>query len=580
MKREKKYRSLQFKLMYGNVLVTVGIILLIEIGIYSYSTKISQRDAVRMNREVVETMGQCFDTSVAAFQNQISAITMSEEVQTQLRKETVTEYDRLVLARELKSAIVLKTLSVDDVDDVYVYDRDKSLLTFWRKKPAAGTNGIFLDTPQGKFLDTGAISTELYKGKLIYNRTILDTKNLTVLGYITFVYDMDRMQELLGTIAPDDNRFVAAVTASGESINYGGNGSESTLNAILEKADGEYWENDTFITLPDGEEVLVCKYDSRVADWGIFFVTSKTFLLRSTEATVMIVVVFGILGILLGILIQFILSRRIVQPLTQMTRLVEQVEAENYTVHMDIHTGDEVERLANSFNHMVDQLDILVNQKLRDELRYKEMQLTALQSQVEPHFLYNTLECINALTQLGRKEDVRRVTVAFSNLMKSLAKGPKTVTLGEELEYTESFLIIYKIQLEDRMSYHIEVEEGLEKMKIPRMMIQPLVENAVLHGIRPCGHPGHVSVSVCSTPTGVLISVTDDGNGMEEEYVRKLKAQMSRSLAGQENEISVGMRNVSERLRLVYGNRAHMDITSYPDWGTTVDLFIETEEGK
>ena len=232
-------------------------------------------------------------------------------------------------------------------------------------------------------------------------------------------------------------------------------------------------------------------------------------------------------------------------------------------------------------NHMNDQINILINQVLKGEIQYKDMQLQALQAQINPHFLYNTLECINSLAQLGRKEEVRTVTVAFSDITKSLLAEAKEVTIENELKYVEDFLKIYQIMLGNKLKYTIEIQAGLEKIMIPRMTVQPFVENAVLHGIKPCGREGTISVSVVLADAGILISVNDDGKGIEQERLESIEQYIDGlGLSGSSERIGVGMKNVIRRIRLYYGEDAGIHVSSFPDMGTTIDLMLPAETGE
>ena len=192
--------------------------------------------------------------------------------------------------------------------------------------------------------------------------------------------------------------------------------------------------------------------------------------------------------------------------------------------------------------------------------------------------MYNTLECINALSQLDRKDDVRVVTGAFARLMKTKMSDRRFTTVREELACVEDFLQIYKVMQGEDLEYSIRMDAACADCAIPSLMIQPIVENAVLHGIVPSARKGACTVEVCMEEGLLHISVSDDGVGFLPDPWAAANAYLAGEATPEQKELlGIGMKNVIDRIRFVYGARGRIILLSDREWGTTFDFFLPGE---
>ena len=573
MKKTGRFHSLQAKMTISSTALFLIAVLLMEFCVYAVASRMQLRDAIHQNGELMLTMGRSFDDSVANFKQQINHITMNKDLQAELKRRPQSEVEALARCDKLRSQMVTRTLAMDTVEGAYLYGPDGALLTFWQKKYRAGDPFVVFPAQEARLAENGAITPQLRDGRLTFSRLIRDMATLEPLGSITVLYDAEALQKVLATITPNDSRFVAVFDNAGGVVAHN-SARTATLRTVMEQTDLTRAPGDALVQLEGIGPALVSRYESRIPGWSVVCVVERGQLLRSQNFTLRMLPVIGVLGILLGAAVQALLARRITRPLHQMVALARRVEQDDYSVRAQVHTGDEVELLADSFNHMIGRIDVLVNQNLRAQLRYRDMQLAALQAQIDPHFLYNTLECINCLAQLDRKDDVRRVTIAFSRIMQSLAKGPQWVTLAEELAYTEDFLTIYKVLLGEKLQSGLELDPACRDVRVPRLTVQPLVENAVLHGIKPAPGKGHVTVTVSPARRGTLVSISDDGAGMPSALAEAVRAYAAGQAPPQAPPIGLGLRSVIDRLRLCYGSRARLSLQSSGEWGTTIDLLL------
>lgn len=549
----------------------IAIVLLIEFCIYTVMTRFQINDAQRLNVELVNLMGKSIDEMNEAVKRGLNFITINDDFQETLA-ETMLLDDALNEANvKLKRLMTDKAMFLDEIEGLYLFDSEQTLRTYYRKKFIQGEPFILFEQMDAKlFSELGNVTGRMVNGKLVYIRTILSMKTLKRLGYLMMVYDETLLKSRIARIAPDQERFLAVYDAYDQIIlhNYD---DLSLLENVRNQTDIDVQGNSRVISSKYGE-MLVAQYESPKSHWRIVSSVAVKRVTRSSVLIQWVVLGVGAASILIWFGMQWWLAQKITGPLNELAKMVGRVDEGGYSMRLQSKTHDELEVLTNAFNRMLSNTDTLVNQVLRGEIRYKEMQMAALQAQINPHMLYNTLECINWLAMLDRKDDIRRVTIAFSKLMKSLMETPRDVTIQEEMDNIQSFLIIYQILLGDRLQYRIDVKSSCNTVLIPRLLIQPIVENAVVHGIKKSLHDGYLYVGVTDEPNGMLISVSDNGIGMSADMVQAINKYGEKNMCTDGMEIGVGYRNVIDRLHVMKGGS--ISVTSSAEWGTVVDIYL------
>ena len=284
------------------------------------------------------------------------------------------------------------------------------------------------------------------------------------------------------------------------------------------------------------------------------------------------VVVLAVLAVLLLVL-SYVIPKSITSPIRQLEKVTEQVAGGDFSVRSKVDTADEVRNLSDSMNFMIDQINDLLEQVKTEQVRLRKAEFRILQSQINPHFLYNTLDAIVWLAESGDQETVVRMVGSLSDFFRaSLNQGKDIVTVREELTHVRSYLEIQQIRYQDIMEYEISVPEELHDYLIPKITIQPLVENALYHGVKNKRGVGHIRI--CGIPGGDIfeIRVEDDGIGMSEERLKQVADGIQNKAPG-ESEI-YGLYNVNERLRLNFGERSGISVTSTDGEGTAVTVTL------
>lgn len=289
---------------------------------------------------------------------------------------------------------------------------------------------------------------------------------------------------------------------------------------------------------------------------------------------------YGLLFSLVAVATAFYISRRVTQPLIRLMRAMKKAELGDLGVRAAVDSRDEIGQLSHRFNEMIGQIRALIRRVGEEERQKKEAELRALRYQINPHFLYNTLTSIRWLARYGRGEEAYRALGILAQLLESVMgkQGPLS-TLGDEIDLLHKYMEIHRFRYNKPISLHVECPEELRGLRVPRMLLQPLVENAVFHGIAPLEGDGEIRLSVSGTPEAVTIRVEDNGVGMTNDQLERLLADDKKSgLWG------IGLRHVQELIRLYGGESAGLSVESAPGRGTSVVLTLamkqatETEE--
>lgn len=339
---------------------------------------------------------------------------------------------------------------------------------------------------------------------------------------------------------------------------------------------------DTSVTYTEesGEEKIYTPFHSGKTGWTIVGVVYASELVENANMVRAIYFLIAGILILLAIGMAVVMAGNITRPMKQLQEAMDKVKGGDFqAVQVQVHGENEIYRLQQDFNRMVRQIDQLLQKNVRDEEEKREIEMKALQSQINPHFLYNTLDSIIWMIESEEPDQAIRMTSALARFFRqAIGKAGVFVTLREELEYTRNYLIIQKMRYEDKVDYKIQVEEGMMERRILKLVLQPLVENALYHGLKYKESKGLIQVIGYPAGERMVIKVSDNGVGMDEEALAHIFDPKPIS----QKHNGVGLGNIKRRMQLYYGEQCEFKIESEKGVGTTVKIAVpqETQGGK
>ncbi|QUI24932.1 sensor histidine kinase [Vallitalea pronyensis] len=300
-------------------------------------------------------------------------------------------------------------------------------------------------------------------------------------------------------------------------------------------------------------------------------------LTSDTRQVTRLILLLCLVSIPIYILLANLLYRDIVSPFNILVSKMQRIEKGELNTLIPVERNNEIGYVYRSFNRMSKRLKYLVDCVYKEEITRKDAQIAALQAQINPHFLYNTLETINWKAQLSGQQDIAEMIQALSKLMDANMNrtGEKFIQVADEIDHMNHYMYLIQKRYHKKIIYDKQIDPSVLSVQLPKLIIQPLMENAINHGIEPIGR-GRVSLHIYAQDEQLIICVEDDGNGMNAEKLSFIRHQLKEQ-QNQEDEKggqSIGLVNVSRRLRLIYGNQAYVTIDSEENKGTKVTLIL------
>ena len=281
-----------------------------------------------------------------------------------------------------------------------------------------------------------------------------------------------------------------------------------------------------------------------------------------------IAVATAVLILFAALIVGWVLSRSLSRPLQQLETAMEQFEQDaDHFAFQSVRGTREVQNLSDSFGHMVGRIQRLMTTVREEEVVLRKTELKALQAQINPHFLYNTLDSIAWMCERGKNADAVQMVHALARLFRiSISRGHELIPIEKELQHAEAYLQIQKYRYKNQFTYHFTVDESCLHCLCNKITLQPIIENAIVHGLDLMVDSGHIEITVKPDGDDILLIVADDGIGMEPEQVAALLQNEPSDRTG------IGVKNVNDRLRIYFGAAYGISIASAPYEGTTVTI--------
>jgi two-component system sensor histidine kinase YesM len=327
----------------------------------------------------------------------------------------------------------------------------------------------------------------------------------------------------------------------------------------------EYTKEGHFQEMVDGKDCLVTYYKIQEMGYTIVNTVPLNDLLK--ENSVIQLAMFEVAGVsfIVCVLFAFLFSIYVLRPLKNICIQMKKVESEEFDVQVNLYGNDEIAMLGRSFNKMSLKLKELINQVYLVNIKQKEAELAALHAQINPHFLYNTLDTIYWVSRIEKAFETSKLIEALAKLFRlSLNGGKDLILLKNEIEHLNNYLVIQKKRYGDAIKFSIDIEEDLLDCEVLKLVLQPLVENAIVHGIDKKEGKGTINVVVKKNNKNIIYEIVDDGIGIDIDEAYDLLKNIGDSNKG------MGIKNVNDRLKLYFGDQYGLQFFRAEGGGTKV----------
>lgn len=398
-------------------------------------------------------------------------------------------------------------------------------------------------------------------------RRILDYANVKLLGYIVISFDCTELESLL----PSDAGAQIMISDEQGAVLAGVGDTQENLALLAQtlsrQALPEELESRTMNHKDDSNLVITGQIAASPYRLTLSIAYRQIFSGLTRMFTVIISAAVFIALMMLGI--AWLLTRSVTVPVTRLSGAMRRFGAGEFEARIGDAAHDEIGMLCREFDDMAGRVCRLTEQLCEARAKEKEAVYTALQAQINPHFLYNTLDMISWMGYGASNADICKVVASLSDFFRlSLNKGEDSFTLADELNHVKSYITIQEYRMR-HIQFRLEAPRELLNLRVPKLMVQPLVENAILHGLRPRNHRGHITISCALEQAYLVIRVMDDGVGFDE----KLLGERT------EKSTSYGLKNIRQRLAVLYDDRGSLEIANRPESGVVARLRYPAEKG-
>ena len=413
-----------------------------------------------------------------------------------------------------------------------------------------------------------------YRWVISLSRAVeLTSGTSTAQGILLVDISYSSLEQLFDGVTAGKGGYVYLISSDGELLYHpkmqlidSGRMQENNVAAAAYK-DGNHMEEF------DGSSRFVTIKSIGYTGWKVVGVTPENVVTLNTIKTRLFIVFIIALILFILALINSYISSRITNPIKELEKSVGILEEGNLDVPVYAGGSYEIQHLGKSIGDMAAQIRLLMKDIVTEHEAKRKQEFDTLQSQINPHFLYNTLDIIVWMIENEQKAEAVKAVTALARFFRiSLSKGKSIITVRDELEHVRNYLMIQHMRFKNKFTYEIQAEDGVLELASLKLMLQPLVENAIYHGMEFMDGDGEILLKVWKEEGDLYFSVIDTGLGMTEEQVGNLFTGASH--VDSKRGSGIGVKNVNERIKLYFGEKYGLSIESEPDEGTTVKIHL------
>ncbi|OCT13882.1 hypothetical protein A8709_17495 [Paenibacillus pectinilyticus] len=579
------------------LIIMSAIFIAVPLGIASYLTFTSYSASIQKNTgkyqmDVVKELTANIDT----YMNELNLLTLMPyqapqimkylEVETQTPGTDLTFNDRVTIEDFTKRVFANGRVDISGLTLYRIRGANKFMARAEEQASYSVSdvkNEVWYDkaSKTGKVVYLGTFSKNAYDTtNQVYSfaRRIRSVDTGVDLGYLVIDVDKNVIRNKIEAIS-NDKKNLLIVDNEGAMI-YKSMSSGPEIEQI-----NQFKGSGTVVYKQTKDAELLSYYTSPLTGWTMIEMVPLAILLQDTVYVRNYIIGIGAVCLVLAIIIFTVLALRITNPIGELRTLMKKVVVGDLDVSIPIRSRDEIGQLSQSFNIMVSKLSDLGYRLYESEIREKNAQISALQSQINPHFLYNTLGSISMYAEIQGNKEVVKMTNHLSKLLRySINSHQSQVPLHRELEHVTGYMAIQQIRFEDKIKFHVDVEPELLNYSVIRFILQPIVENSIVHGIDKGNGYGTINLIGKKVDHHMLIQIQDDGAGMSAVQLQRVIDRKFEITTVEDGDGGTGLMNVHRRIALRYGNQYGVKIESNLKQGTTISLTLplieDLQEGR
>lgn len=406
--------------------------------------------------------------------------------------------------------------------------------------------------------------------KIAMCRTILNTNTMKESGFMVICLNLSSIQALYLDNIKNTKRNVMILDDNSRVVSFNNKAFQGSYAA---GAITPYLDSDSgkkIITL-NNEKLLLTYSTSAESGWRVVYTIPLNEILKNVKSIMFATVIIILLCLAVAFVLSIYVSSILSSPLKKLLSSMNRVKSGNFKEKVDFKYKDEIGLLGNEYNDMIDYIHNLIDRVLKLQIQEKEAELKALEAQINPHFLYNTLDSIYWKALISKNSEVSDMVYSLSKIFRlTLNRGNEFTSVANEKEFIEHYLSLQNMRFKTHLEYEIRFDAEILEFKIPKLILQPFIENSIIHGVECIEHTGKVSVLAYLSGDHIHFEISDNGNGIDPAKISSLLSLSSND----SNESGYAIKNVNQRLFFYYGNSYSLNIESQHRNGTKVMISI------
>lgn len=577
MQRKRRFKDMRLK---EKLILTFSVLVIISsAGISFASMAVFQTVYKEKSRQYIMDITRQTTNNLENNIDEIETITFNTLKNTKIQEQlgivntkTLSEYEKLLVKRSVEEELIGDALYNKNVTSLSVISLTEEAFTVQKQ---VGEQVIQMFSGNEVFDAKGSTLWKLTddgQNGICIERAIYDFKTQRPIGIIDLVCEEAYFSDILedisntytsGTYIVDTD---GIVVASNNRKHVG-----SYFPVELERL--QNIQNDSRAEINEVDSYL---YTGEKMPNGWMLVT--TVAVGEIQKDIRYFALFSggiaLLAIVVAVVAIILMIRHITFPLGQLSKSMTAVGQGDFSGRVHIAGNDEIGSLGRTYNDMAKNIETLIEKVYKMEISQKQAEIEFLKMQINPHFLYNTLDTISWMARSGGNNDISDMAVTLADLLRATIKQDSFITIDEELKSVRNYLFIQEYRFGDKVEASYQIDNLTRDYIIPNFILQPLVENAIIHGLEPKLGKGNLNIEIRMQEQGIFFCVSDDGVGMTPEEVRRTYEQCERD----DGRESIGIKNVYRRLKIYYGAEGTLKIESAKDEGTKITFCLSLKK--
>lgn len=578
-----RFKSIQSTMMLSfSGLMAVAVLIFLMIAL-NFTSQTIYENSNNYTSQIVRQVNYDIDAYIDYMENISSVMAKSGDISLYLFEEEQSEED---IAEERERILTQFNTIMESREDIYnvaavaengryIMNRGEEDLTPYIDIRKLDWYQAAMESPTGIAVSSSHVQNAIkssYKWVITLSRVLVNNRTGAKEGLFFIDLNYSAISDLCNNNTIGNKGYIFVLDDKGnviyhpkQQLMYGGLHTEHIEEIMACEKDS--------LTVRDGtERKLYTLSRSQKTGWTVVGAAYTSELLKNNKQARMLYILAAAILILAVFAISSILSREITKPLRRLSESMSRVEKGEFDrANVDVTMENEIGSLGKSYNLMTERIHTLMEENVYEQKQKRKSELKALQAQINPHFLYNTLDSIIWMSEAGQSDEVVEMTSALAKLLRqSISNDHEQVELGQEMEYVKNYLTIQKMRYQDKLEYTVEVDPKVRHVMIVKLVLQPIVENAIYHGIKYKGSKGTLRIRAFAESEDVCIVIEDNGIGMDETALNIIFDETQKI----HKQNGVGVPNVQKRLKLYYGDKYGITYESKVGIGTRATIRI------